>query len=117
VLPDLASSDFDLFVGLGAIVVASTAISLWVARRSRSVESYIWMLAGRIVVNTLILLLALWFPVVPTPRPDELNWTAVAFFVVLLSLLTTLHDRYRPVHDVRVGGAGTAPPPEAAPAH
>jgi hypothetical protein len=40
----------------------------------------------------------------------------VAFFVVLLSLLTTMHDRYRPVHDVRVEAAGGTPP-EAPAAH
>ena len=39
---------------------------------------------------------------------DRLDLSAALFFVVMLSLLTLLHDRYLPVHAVRVASVGSA---------
>ena len=101
VLPDLSSTTVELFLGLGAIVVVSTAIGLWVARGAGSRESFTLGFlapgrhqpgdprAGRLAATRAL------------PGRADMNWTAAFFFVVLLSLLTTLHDRYRPVHDYR----------------
>jgi uncharacterized membrane protein len=112
VLPDLSSTTVELFTGLGAIVVVSTAIGLWVARGAGSRESFTLGFLLRVALNLGILLLAVWLPLVPSPGHADMNWTAAFFFVVLLSLLTTLHDRYRPVHDYR----SEHPDPSDAPA-
>jgi hypothetical protein len=37
---------------------------------------------------------------------NRLDLSAALFFVAMLSLLTLLHDRYLPVHAVRVRSAG-----------
>ena len=112
VLPDLSSTTVELFLGLGAIVVLSTAIGLWVARGAGSRESFTLSFLLRVALNLGILVLAVWLPLVPSPGRADMNWTAAFFFVVLLSLLTTLHDRYRPVHDYR----SEHPDPSDAPA-
>lgn len=102
VLPGLGSTNGQIFAGLALIVLVSTAISLWVARRARSHESLVVSFLLRCVTNFVVLVAAILIPVIPSAHRHDVNWTAVVFFVVLLSLLTTLHDRFRPVHDARV---------------
>ncbi len=114
VLPDLDSGPLTLFLQLSALVVASTAISLVAARRGAvGLDSAAKTFAVRLVLNLAIVVVAVLLPVGFTPSRGDLNPTAVGFFVVLLSLLSSLHDRYSPVHGVRreeADAAGVSPP-------
>ena len=66
------------------------------ARRSVELESVLLSFAVRMAINAGLVLVA-W---VLLGRGD-LNVSAALFYVMLLSLLTTLHDRWLPVHAVR----------------
>jgi len=108
VLPDRQSTAFELFLGIAVFVVVNAAISLWVARRSRTVESVLAAFGLRALLNAGLVLLADWL----LAPGGGLNSGNALFFVLLLSLITLLDDRYRPVHDVRfarpAGGRGGA---------
>ena len=70
------------------------------ARRgpARPWSSSRWRLsfAVRMAVNAGLVLVG-----VAAAGPGDLNVSAALFYVMLLSLLTTLHDRWLPVHSVR----------------
>jgi hypothetical protein len=103
VLPDRQSTAFQLFLGIAVFVVVNAAISLWVARSSRGIESVFAAFGARVLMNVGLVLMADWL----LGRGDgDLNLGNALFFVLLLSLLTLLDDRYRPVHDVRFASAG-----------
>ena len=107
VLPDVRSSGTALFLGVGAFVVVNAALSLAVSRRARSVDSAVLAFGVRVVVNAVLVLLAGWL----LRRGDgSLNVRDTLFFVFLLSLITLLYDRYRPVADARLAGTGAGGP-------
>jgi hypothetical protein len=101
VLPGRDSTDLELFLGAAVFVVVNAAISLWAARGSRSVESMLLAFGIRVLVNVGLVVLA---EVLLRRGEGDLNEGNALFFVLLLSLITLLDDRYRPVHDVRSAG-------------
>ena len=108
VLPNVEASSADLFLGIGVFVVINAGLALAAARAARTTESLFTAFAVRVAVNIGLVLLASWL----LGRDDGgLDRGAAVFFVMLLSLITALHDRFWPVHEVR---AATAP---AASAH
>ena len=107
VLLGLETTPTGLFVGLAVLVVVNAAISLAVARGGRGTDSALVAFGLRVVLNVVLVLLA---RVLLGAR--HLDPGAALFFVVMLSLITLLDDRYRPVQDARLAGAG---PTHAAP--
>jgi hypothetical protein len=96
IMPDSRVSNVQLFLGAAALVVVDAAMSLALARRHRSVKSLVAALGLRAVVNIgLVVILSL--PL----RSGELNRVPLVFFVLLLTLITGLYDRYRPVRAAR----------------
>jgi hypothetical protein len=105
VLPDVRSSGIALFLGIAAFVVINAALGLAVSRRSRGVDSAVLAFGVRLVVNVALVLLAGWL----LGRGEgSLSVGDTLFFVGLLSLITLLDDRFRPVADVRFAEAGAA---------
>lgn len=102
VLPGLRATTLQLFSAIAVFVVINTAISLWAARTSRTIESLVGTFAARVAINVGLVVTAEWLL---TQGTGTLNRVNTVFFVVLLSLITSLHDRYQPVHDVRVRSA------------
>jgi hypothetical protein len=98
VLPGLASSNMELFVGTAIFVLANAAISLWVARGARGVEPMLLAFVIRALLNVGLVLLA---GLLLRRGDGDLNEGDALFFVLLLSLLTLLDDRYRPVYEAR----------------
>ena len=79
------------------------------ATRSKSVQSIALAFVARSVANVALVAIAAWL----LPRGDgELSWAPTLFFLTLISLLTTMHDRWYPVHLSRVA----AEPPASGPA-
>ncbi len=99
VLPGITARPVELFLGVAVFVVVNAAISLTIVRRTGSLESALGAFAARVVLNILLVLVASWL----LGRGDLHVGNAV-FFVLLLSLITLLDDRYRPVHEVRFAG-------------
>ena len=99
VLPGRRSSDLELFLGIATFVVVNAAISLAVARRAGSVESAAASFGVRALVNVGLVVGASWLL---NRFGGDLNLGVALFFALLLSLLVTLDDRFRPVGQVRL---------------
>lgn len=107
-VPGVRASDLELAVGTSVLVVLNAAITLAAARRSISVANLAAAFAVRLAVN--LVLVAVAAQVLGGASVDE---GATAFFLMLLSLLTTLHDRFLPVREYRRTHPDPAPVPAA----
>jgi hypothetical protein len=105
VLPGVRTSELDLVLGISVFVVFNAAITLAVARRAGSVESAAAAFLLRVVVNAALVWAAWWLL---ARYQGALNVTNALFFVALVSLLVTLDDRFRPVHEVRFAAVPVA---------
>ena len=99
--PGLEVSDLRMFVGIAVFVVVNAAISIAFARRAGTREGLAGDFGVRVVVNLGLVLLARLLL-----GAGALDVSATLFFVLLLSLLVTMHDRFAPV----ARGAGRARP-------
>jgi hypothetical protein len=106
VLPDLTASNGQLFLGTAILVVLNAALSLAAARRTRSLESLVAAFGIRALMNCGLVLVA---EALLGRGEGSLNRVNAIFFVLLLTLITTLHDRYQPVHGARVAAAEALP--------
>ena len=98
VLPGRQSTHGQLLIGIAAFVVVNSAISLWAARGARSLESMLAAFGVRVLMNVSLVLLGAWLLGLAGGRMNTAN---AVFLVMLLSLITLLDDRYRPVYEVR----------------
>ena len=104
VLPGVEASSLQLFVGVAVFVVLNAAVSLAVARRTRSLESALASFGARVLLNVGLLTLESWLLGLVG---GSLDLADALFFVLLLSLITLLDDRFRPVHEARFAPART----------
>ena len=108
-LPGFDGSNLQLFVGVAVVVVINAVFSLAMARRARTVESTALAFLARMVGNVALVVVAAWL----LPRGDDISVGATLFFLTMISLLTTLHDRWYSVMEGRVAaseeGTGVAP--------
>jgi hypothetical protein len=98
ILPGIRSSDVQLFIGTTVLVVLNAAIVLVAARRAVTTSSLAVAFGFRLVVNSSLVLLAEW---ALSSAPGDIKVGNALFFLFLLSLLTTLHDYFQPVHAYR----------------
>ena len=82
--------------GLAVYVLVNAAISIGVAKRVASREGLAAAFGARVLVNLGLVLLARLLL-----GANALDLPATLFFVLLLSLLVTYHDRFAPVAAVR----------------
>ena len=108
ILPGLEVSDLRMFVGIAVFVVINAAISIAFTKRAGTREGLAGDFAVRVVVNLVLVLLARL-----VLGAGSLDLSATIFFVLLLSLLVTMHDRYAPVAAVRAEHDRTDPQPVA----
>jgi hypothetical protein len=97
-LPGLRATGLELFLGIAGFVVVNAAITLWVARGRIQARTIIEAFLARVVLNVGLVALAEWLL---GDNTRDLNLGATLFFVLLLSLLTLLDDRYRPAYECR----------------
>jgi hypothetical protein len=105
VLPGLRASNLELFLGVSVFVVVNAAVSLWVARGGRGLESILAAFGARVLLNTILVVLSGWLL---GREQGEINIGNAIFFILLLSLITLLDDRFRPVYDVRFATTRTS---------
>ena len=98
-LPGVDASPLGIAIGVGVVIVANGAISDWLVRRARALgyhtalRQFVVTLAinlGIVVVGQFVL---------DVLRGQTLEHALV--FVLLLSLIVTLYDRYLPIHVTR----------------
>lgn len=104
VIPNTDSTPLQLTFTVSVIVVANAAVSQWLARRGRSWETTARQFGAMVAVNGVIVLV--YFTLF---RRDDVDENAALFFLLLLSLIVTLYDRYRPLRTARYPEIGAAP--------
>jgi hypothetical protein len=98
VLPGVRASNLELAVGVAFIIVINTALSHWLARRGTEWTSMVREFFIMAAVNFgLVLVYAFLLP----NFDGSINLGNTLFFVLLLTLIVTLFDRYRQVYLMR----------------
>jgi len=110
-LPGVDASNLQLLIGISAVVVVNAAFTLAMARRSLTLQSIALTVVARTVAN--VVLVAVAELLVHGPAGGSIDAGATLFFLTMISLLTTLHDRWYSVMEGRVAaseeGTGVAP--------
>jgi hypothetical protein len=100
VLPGVRASDLQLAIGVAFVVLVNTALSHWLARRG---FGWAFSLNQFIVLFAVNLGLILGYALLRSRFEGPVSTTNALFFVLLLTLLITLYDRYRQVYLMRFG--------------
>ncbi|MFN2138713.1 MAG: hypothetical protein ACK2UK_22345 [Candidatus Promineifilaceae bacterium] len=98
ILPGIRSSDLELALAITVVVIINTLLSEWLARRGMAWPHALRQGIVMFAVN-LPVFLAVSFVRYHAYTPASL--TNILVFVLLLSLIITLYDRYRPIYLVR----------------
>jgi hypothetical protein len=93
VIPGTDLSPLNVVFTVGVIVVGNAAVSQWLARRGHSWTSTIGTFLAMVAVNGVLVIAYLTL----FRREQTVNEGASLFLLLLLTLLTTLYDRYRPL--------------------
>ncbi|MDY7102507.1 MAG: hypothetical protein S0880_15105 [Actinomycetota bacterium] len=91
IIPGNEATPLQTAIGVGAVVVASAAVSQWLAARGTTWRSTATELTGMVVVNGALTIGYLAF-LRSSDRP--INEAATAFFVLLFTIVITLFDRF-----------------------
>lgn len=109
ILPGVRANSVQIAIGVAIFVIINTSLSHWFSRRGRQWKSIMQEFVVMSAVNLGLILLFNFF----LPRYDgSLNLGNTLFFVLLLTLIVTLYDRYWQLHinnnarDVRYGEEG-----------
>lgn len=94
-LPGYTGSATSLFIGVGITVAINASLTLAAARRRWTVQSTVLSFVGRLAMNVALAAVA------NLLLGAQLDGYDTLFFLTLISLVSTLHDRWRPVHEVR----------------
>ncbi|MFN2278578.1 MAG: hypothetical protein ACK2UR_13260, partial [Candidatus Promineifilaceae bacterium] len=101
ILPGIRSTDWELALAILVVIIVNTLVSEWLARRGVT-----WPKALRQGVVMFMVNLPI-FLAVSYVRYGSYTLAAltnIVLFVLLLSLIITLYDRYRPIYLVRFYG-------------
>ena len=104
-LPGSRPSNLQLFLGVAAVVVVNAAFTLALSRRQVSVESTALAFAAR-MVGTSSWSRSRCGCSRSAGRRDQR--VATLYFLTMISLLTTFHDRWSPIYRSRVAAAKAA---------
>ena len=96
-LPGIHASDLELFVFSRRVRRAQRGHRHRLARRGGTIESAGLAVLARLLVDVVIVVVARWLA-----GSDSSSWDTI-FFLALISLITTLHDRWQPVLAYRRG--------------
>ena len=109
ILPGVRANSIQISIAVAIIIIINTALSHWLARRGRHWSSIVREFLVMSLVNTGIVYLLDFL----SPRYEgSINLGTTLFFILLLTLIVTLYDRYWQLHinnnsrDVRYGEEG-----------
>jgi hypothetical protein len=98
ILPETEASNGQILVGTAILITIDSLLGLWTARRSRGVTSIVQAFLWLALANGAIVAVG-----DALDREGDLHLGNTIFFVLLLTLIVTLYDRYEPFHGVRFG--------------
>ena len=99
-LPGVDASPVGTALGIAVVIVVNTIISEGLVRRGRQWASTIRQFGAMLVVNVVVVAVGQFVLASLTGRRLE----HALVFVLLLTLIVTLYDRYRPIHLARFAG-------------
>jgi heme/copper-type cytochrome/quinol oxidase subunit 4 len=98
ILPDLQATNLQLAIGIAFVIILNTVVSHWLARRGTEFRHVLVQFVVMAVINFGLALLYVFL----LPSFDgSVNLTDTLFFVLLLTLIVTLFDRYYPHYQAR----------------
>lgn len=98
VLPEVQATNLQLAFGVAFVIILNTVVSHWLARRGTEFKHVLVQFVVMVVINFGLALLYVFL----LPSLDgSANLTNTLFFVLLLTLIVTLFDRYYPVYQAR----------------
>jgi hypothetical protein len=98
-LPNVNASALQLSAGVAVLVAANAFISHWLAVRGTRWRSIATEFGALAAIN---LVVAIVYVVILPTFNGSARWEDLLFFVLLLTLIVTLYDRYRPIYDLRL---------------
>lgn len=96
IVPEVDASNTKILIGTAILITMDSLLGLWTARRSRGVSSIVQAVVWLAVANVAVVLVGEAFD-----QEGELHFGNTLFFVLLLTFIVTLYDRYEPFHGVR----------------
>jgi len=110
-LPDIDANIIGLIVAVAFVIFVNAIVSHWFASRGTHWRSLATEFVAMAAVN---LAAAFLYLLLMPSNSDNSEIVAPIFFTLLLTLIVTLYDRYRPMHDARMlMAADRATPPPA----
>jgi divalent metal cation (Fe/Co/Zn/Cd) transporter len=98
-LPNTSVSNLQMATGMAIIIAINAFVSHWLAARGTHWRSILTEFAAMAGINFAV---ALGLVLLSPSLDGEVELRSLLFFVVLLTLIVTLYDRYRPFYDRRV---------------
>jgi len=98
VLPGVEAGVLSVALGVLFVIVANAVLSTWLTRFGLTRVSTLRQFVALAAVNAALIGL---YAVLLPGRGESLNGGATLFFALLLTLIVTLYDRYRPLHTAR----------------
>ncbi|GAB2928124.1 hypothetical protein GCM10027047_26130 [Rhodococcus aerolatus] len=92
IVPGVRATNTQVVATVAVVVVLNSVASHWVAGQGAQWRSTVAQFLGVLVINAGIVLALV---VLPTPGGARVDVVSALFFLLLLSLLVTLYDRYR----------------------
>ena len=96
-LPNVEATPLETAVGVALVVIASTAISEAMVRRGTGWDTAVLQFSVMLAVNLVVVMIGIALVAALTSRQIE----HALIFVLLVTLVVTLYDRYRPIHVAR----------------
>jgi hypothetical protein len=110
IVPGTEASGTQIVVDTAILITIDSFLGLWTARRSRgiasTVKAFLWLAAANGAVVAAASILA---------GRDDVPLANTLFFVLLLTLIVTLYDRYEPYRGVRLEAAARVSAPTVYP--
>ncbi len=99
ILPGLDVTALQVTAGVAVLVIVNSFVSLFTARRGWGVQSALWTFVILAVFNVAFVGVAEWL----LGAGDDFESADGTFFILLLTLIVSTYDRYRPVLETRLG--------------
>lgn len=97
-LPDLVVTTTEFVAGIAVVVTFNSFLTVRSARNGRLIQSAVWSFVLLALTNTGF---AAVLTVLVGRRGDGINPAIALFFLLMLSLLVTMFDRFHPVYEAR----------------